>query len=308
MDERLDGRTLGAIAITLLFWSSAFAGIRAALPYYEPANLALLRFLVASAVLTVYAVATRMPLPAPRDLPGLALLGFVGITVYHVALTYGEVTVTAGAASLLIAAAPMFSALLAVLFLGERLKAWGWVGILVSFAGVALIAVGEGGGVRFDPGAALILLSAVCTSLYFVFQKPYFERYSSLQVTTYTIWAGTLFMLVFAPGLPADVASAPLNATLSVVYLGVFPAALSYVTWVYALSRAQASLVMSFLYVNPVLAIFVAWLWLAEIPTALSLAGGALALGGVIIVNTLGKQRAPAPGTLPAPEEAALLD
>ncbi len=289
MQQRLDGHTLAALFTTLLFWSSAFAGIRAGLRSYQPAHLALLCFLVASAVLAVFAAVTRMRLPRRKDLPGIAALGFVGITVYHVALSYGEVTVTAGAASLLIAAVPVFSALLATIALRERLRVWGWVGILISFAGVALIAVGEGGGVRFDPGAALVMLSALSSAVYFVFQKPYLGRYRSLEFTTYSIWAGTFLMLVFLPGLPASVRSAPLDATLSIVYLGIFPAAVAYATWNYALSKAPASIVSSFLYINPVLAIFVAWVWLGEVPTPLALVGGALALVGVVLINTKGK-------------------
>lgn len=125
MKERPDARTLAAIGVTLLPWASAFAAIRAGLTAYAPGTLALLRFLVASTVLGIYALATRMRLPALRDLPAMLLMGLVGITLYHVPLNYGEVTVTAGAASLLIASAPTFTALLATAFLGERLRVWG---------------------------------------------------------------------------------------------------------------------------------------------------------------------------------------
>ncbi len=293
MNKHLDARTLLALAVTLVLWSSAFAGIRAALRDFQPVHVALLRFLVASTVLGIHALVTRMRLPARRDLLSIAVLGLVGITGYHVTLNIGELTVTAGAASLLIAAVPIFSALLATVALRERLTVWGWVGIVVSFAGVALIALGEGSrsgsGFRFDPGAALILLSAMCSALYFVFQKPLLRRYTSLEFTTYSIWAGTLAMLVFLPGLPGEIGAAPLSATLTVVYLGVFPAAIAYATWNYALSRAPASIVSSFLYVNPVLTIFIAWVWLSEVPTVLALVGGAVALVGVVIVNTKGK-------------------
>jgi len=98
----IDFRLIIALIITLIFWASAFAGIRVGLKAYSPGNLVLLRFLTASIALSVYAIITRMPLPERKDLPAIFFLGFLGITVYHLALTYGELKVTAGSASLLI--------------------------------------------------------------------------------------------------------------------------------------------------------------------------------------------------------------
>jgi hypothetical protein len=93
------------------------------------------------------------------------------------------------------------------------------VGIGASFVGVALIALGEREGVHFDWGALLILLAAVSTSLYFVLQKRYLATYGALQLAAYSIWAGTLLMLVFSPGLIHQVRTSPIEATLAVVYL-----------------------------------------------------------------------------------------
>ncbi len=291
----LDGRTLLFILITIVLWASAFAAIRAGLASsthpggYQPGSLALLRFLTASAALAVYAAASRMPLPPLRDWLRLLPLGFVGITVYHVALNYGEVSVPAGPASFLINASPIFTALLATALLGERLKVWGWVGIIVSFIGVTIISLSKAEGFRFDPNALLILLAAFSGSLYFVLQKPLLKKYTALQMTSYGIWAGTLFMLVFLPELLGRLPTADPGATAAGLYLGIFPAALAYVTWTLVLAKLTASRTVSFLYLVPPLATLIAWLWLAEVPPLLALLGGAVALTGVIIVNTKGR-------------------
>jgi len=278
-------RTSLAIAAMLLMWASAFAAIRSALPSFPPGELALFRFLVASTTLGALSVARRSPLPRRRDIPMLIGMGIVGITVYHMALNYGQVTVTAGAASLLISSAPVFTSLLAVMLLGERLGPRGWLGIGVSFAGVALITLGEGKAFRIEPGALVILLAAVSASAYSVLQKRFIVRYPPLAFTTYVIWAGTIPLLVFLPGLLSALRDAPLGAVAAVVYLGVFPGGLAYVLWVYGLSRLPASNLVSYLYLSPVLAIGIAWLWLGEMPSWLSLGGGLVAVCGVALAN-----------------------
>lgn len=296
--------------MTLVFWSSAFTLIRIGLRALGPGELALARYLVASLAFAAIALATRMPLPRREDLGRIFALGFTGIGLYHTALNFGEVSVPAGTASLIIGAAPAFTALLSHRMLGERLNAWGWAGILVSFAGIALISVGAGGGHPgggaggwgISAGALAVLIAAIATSVFFVLQKPLYRRYGSLQLTTYFAWAGTLPMLVFAPGLAQQAASLPAEVLLAVIYLGLFPSAVAYVAWAFALSRAPAGLVTSLLYLNPPLALLIAWLALGEVPSGLELAGGALAVAGVVVVQRLGR---PAGVEAPAPARVA---
>jgi len=315
MSWRREPKTWAAIAVTLVLWASAFAGIKAGMRLtpagvpgpdgYGPGEVALLRFGVASLVLAVYAAFTRMRLPAKSDLPRIALAGFLGITVYHLALNFGEVRVSAGAAALLISAGPVFTAIMSVVFLRERITLTGWVGIAIAFAGVALISLGETGGFSFEPGALLVLLAAISTAAYFIVSKQGLRIYSPIEFTAYTIWAGTIPMLVFAPSLIAQIPQAAPSATLAIIYLGVFPAAVAYVLWSYALARMPASLLSTFLYLSPVLAMLIAWAWISEVPQALTIAGGLVAIAGVVLVQTKGQPRARAAEFATNPIEAS---
>jgi drug/metabolite transporter (DMT)-like permease len=285
-------RVLLALLVTVIFWASAFAGIRVGLQGYSPAHLAIVRFVVASAVLMVYAALSHFRLPQTRDIPGITLSGVLGITFYNIALNYGETKVPAGTASLLIASTPIWAVLFASVALKERVRIAGWFGILLSFTGAGIIALSEGHGVHLSKHALIIMAASLCSAIYIVMQKHYLSRYSALEFTAYSIWAGTLLMLPFSNGLLHAVAKASLSSTLAVVYLGVFPAAMAYVAWAYVLSHAPASRTASLLYLIPVFAIFIAWIWLREIPEPLSLLGGTIALAGVLVVNLLGRSPA----------------
>jgi drug/metabolite transporter (DMT)-like permease len=288
MTHKLTARGWLALLVCVTLWGSGFIGIRMALTAYSPSHLALLRFLAASATILVYALVAGVRLPARKDFAYILMMGFISISVYHVALNAGERTVTAGAASMLVASAPVFSALLARVALDERLRAWGWIGIAISFAGVSLIAIGEGGGMHFNRGAFLVLIAAISTGISVILQKHYLKTYNVTDFSTHLILAGTLFLLPFLPGLGTAIRHAPLKPTLAVVYLGVFPAAIAYLTWGYVLKRTPAAIAASSLYTVPIFAIIIGWAVLGEVPSMLSIVGGTLAFAGVTLVNTKG--------------------
>jgi drug/metabolite transporter (DMT)-like permease len=254
-------------------------------------HLVLLRFITASLVLLVAMAAARRRMLPPRAALGrVAVSGLAGFTVYHTALTLGERTVQANTASFIIAAAPLFTAVLGRIFLRERLAWLGWVGMSVSFLGVGVLS-GFGGHLRLN--ALLIVLSAISTAVYFVVEKPLLEQFGALEVTAWVTWAGTLPMLAYWPGVVGAVQHAPLPPLLWVLYIGIFPAALAYVTWSAALSAAPASKVAPLLYLNPILASVQAWVILRERPGWNLAAGGLMILAGVFLIQRRGRESGP---------------
>ena len=283
LKSSIDWLSMIALIVTLLAWSTAFAAIKAALFHYSPLHLVVLRFIISSLMLLPF-VLFKFGLPDFRDIPFILFLGATGMLLCHIPLCIGEQTVSAGAASLLMATAPVFTAIIAAAVLKEKMTFLGWISIATSFLGAAAIALGEGEfGLSF--GALWVLCAAFMESFYFVFQKKLLPKYGAFRLTTYVIISSTVLMLFFGKGLLNAVAMAPLSAPFTVAYLAIFPTCIAYASWAYATSRNPASLVAGSLFLKPALAIFIAWIWLEEIPSLLSIAGGAIAIMGVWLLQ-----------------------
>jgi drug/metabolite transporter (DMT)-like permease len=279
-----------AVAVSVLSWASACPMIRVGMRELGPLELAAARFAVASVPALAWLTIRQPPLPTRGDAVRFLICGLIGISVYNGLLNQGERTVSAGAAAFIVNVAPILTAILATLFLRERFSAWGWGGALISFAGVGLIALGQPSGLAFGGGASLVAGAALCTASYFVLQRPLVPRYGALACTAYTLLAGALFLLPFLPGaLPQLVAPGATRLAATVVALGVFPAAIGYAAWTYALGRFGAARAANFLYLVPPVAALVGYAALGESLSALTLVGGAIAILGVVIVNSLGR-------------------
>ncbi|OGT53370.1 MAG: hypothetical protein A3E84_01675 [Gammaproteobacteria bacterium RIFCSPHIGHO2_12_FULL_42_13] len=276
-----------SLITAVLFWASAFVAIRAALQGgYSPGGLALMRYLIASlCMLSVFLSLKSTVSITRRDKMSLLVIGMIGIGCYNVTLNYSELTVSSGIASFIVSQSPLITTLLAVIFLNERVSKYGILGFFISISGVALITLGEQETFRWGQGMICILLATLVGSLYSILQKPYAKKYHAIEVTAYVIWGGALPLLFYLPNLIHDLSRASAAAHWATLYLGIFPAAISYIAWSYALAEIPASRAVSFLYFSPFIATFLGWLWLDEVPVSLSFLGGVLAVIGVWLVN-----------------------
>ncbi|MFC7306889.1 DMT family transporter [Streptomyces monticola] len=273
-----------AAAVTVVLWASAFVSIRSAGEAYSPGALALGRLLAGTVTIGLIWAVRREGLPPRAAWPGIAVAGVLWFGLYMVCLNWGERLVDAGTAALVVNIGPILMALLGALFLKEALPPRLLAGMAVSFGGAVVVGLsmsGEGNASLL--GIALCLVAALTYATGVVVQKPALRHASPLQVTTFGCAIGAAACLPFAGVLVDEAAHAPLSATLNMVYLGVFPTALAFTTWAYALARTTAGRMGATTYAVPAIVVLMSWIALDEVPGWLTLGGGLICLAGVAV-------------------------
>ena len=280
---------------TVVFWALAAPLTQIARECFSPGPLGFLRYLTASCLLLPIAVLCRFPLPRRRDLPWFLLSGFFGFFLYMLTFNRGQALVTAATGSLVIATAPVITALLARFVYDEALRPLQWAAIVLEFLGVAVLALLKGA-FSANPGLLWMALAALSMSTYNLLQRRLTKTYSGLQCSAYSIMAGTLLLAVFAPSALGEAAEASLRSWVCLLLLGTACGVLAYVSWAMAFSRAkQTSQVSNYMFLNPFLASLFGFLIAGELPDLAMLLGGAVILGGMLLFHR-GAARSPVPG------------
>lgn len=250
----------------------------------------------------------RLPLPRGRGwwpVLGYGVLWFAG---YTVVLNAAEHHLDAGTAALLVNVGPLLVAMAAGLLFGEGFPRPLVIGMLVAFAGVLVIALGGVGAHSDGLGIVLGLVTAVLYAGGVLTQKVALARpvadggTDALTATWLGAVIGTVATLPFAPAAVGEYARASTGAVLAVVYLGVFPTAVAFTLWAYALRRTSAGRTATSTLAVPAIVVLLSWLLLHEVPTGWAVVGGVLALGGVAISRRRGAAATAAPPAAPLPE------
>ena len=278
----------GAVAagITVLLWASAFVGIRAAGEDLSAGPLTLGRVLVGAVVLGLLVAHRRDALPPRRDVPRLLVVGLLWFGAYNVLLNAAEQRIDAGTAAMLVNVGPVLIAVLAGVVLHEGFPRSLVVGCAIAFAGAVVIGFATSErGVEGGWGAVLCVAAAAAYAVAVVAQKPLLEHSSGLQVTFLACAIGAVACLPFTPALVSELGDASAESIAWTVYLGIFPTAIGFTTWAYALKRTSAGKMGATTYLVPPIAILLGWILLGETPPALAFVGGVLCLAGVAVTR-----------------------
>ena len=277
---------VAAMAAVLVLWASAFVAIRHLGHDVTPGALSLGRLLVAALALTVLLLRSTRSRMTRNEVLLLLLCGVSWFGIYNIALNDSERRIDAATAAMLVQVGPIVVALLAAVFLGERLTGWLLAGIAVAFAGVVVIGMAmRGDGGSDVSGVLLALLAAVTYAIGVVSQKVLLRRLSGLEVVCYACWIGVVVCLPWSGDLVHLLRHGEAADLGWIGYLGLFPTAVAFSLWAFALRHTDAGKQAITTFLVPLITTVMAWLLLDEVPPALAFAGGALCVVGVLVTR-----------------------
>lgn len=281
------------VFFAVVVWGASFIATKVALADISPITIVWLRFAMGVIILGVaVAVRRQFALPNKNEWGYFALLGFLGITFHQWLQSNGLITSEASTTAWIVATTPVFMALLGWLVLKEGLGRIRIFGILLAFMGVLLvvsdgdvtsISIGKFGA----PGDILILISAVNWAVFSTLSRRGLKSHPASLMMFYVMSLGWIFTsLLFIPSHGfSEIPHLTLTGWVGVLFLGIFCSGLAYIAWYDALQALSAAQTGAFLYIEPLVAVIVAALVLAEPVTWASLLGGAVILLGVWLVN-----------------------
>ncbi len=253
-----------------------------------PLEVAFWRAAFGSVLFGLHTVLTRAPRVARSDWPAMALFGLLGVSLFYSAYLLAVEEGGAALSAVLLYTAPAWVAGMSALWLSERMTARKLAAVGLTIAGVAVIALGGGGAVRFSVAAlAWGLVAGWCYALYYPFGKRYFARYAPAGVYALALPVGALGLLPFVA-----FATKSLVAWAAIGWLSVFSTYLAYLFYGLGLQRLEATRASIIATLEPVIAAGVAYLWWDERFGLWGYAGAVLILAGVLLAVT-GRRRGP---------------
>jgi drug/metabolite transporter (DMT)-like permease len=281
-------------AVIYLTWGTTYFAIRKGVEHLPPALFGGTRIALAGLLMFGFLWLRGTPLRlSRRDFLLTALVGSLFFVCGNGLISAGQKHVPSGVTSVLVASVPLWVALAEMCWpLGERLRAVGWLGLLVGMIGVGLLLVPritDPAAIFHDIGPLLILGSSLAWAVGSVVVRHHRTKIPPVNSAAYQMVLGGLALVLIglAAGEAGQLHADQFNTTslIAFLYLLVIGSLLGFVTFNWLLGHVSAALVGTYSYVNPLVAILVGWLLGGEEVTPWTLAGVVVILGGVALVR-----------------------
>ena len=298
---QVDRRVWLALAIVYVVWGSTYLGIDLAVRTIPPFLMAAVRFLIAGGLLYAWAVrrGDRSDKPSARQWLSAFLIAAPMLAVGNAAVGWAEQTIDTGTASLIIASVPLWMALLDRVFYGQRLARVVVTGLVVGFAGVGLL-VAPGGSGGFSRAAIVLVFSSLAWAIGSLYSRTAPQPSRPLVSAGMQMLAGGAILAVVS-GASGELSSFSVGAVsleswLGLAYLVVFGSLIAFTSYMWLLRNAPTTLVGTYAYVNPFVAVLLGTVVLGEPLGWRTLVGGGIVIAAVALIV-----RAPRP----KPEQSA---
>lgn len=286
--------------IAAIFWGVSFVATKAALRDVSPWTLIVVRFAFGVAILVFAAWRLHLiKLVSARDFFSLAILGAIAIAIHQGLQATGLTLTSASSMAWLVGLTPVFTAILAWLFLHERVGSLKVFGLAIAFAG-AIVVVTKG---MLSPetlhlpstfGDLLALASSLNWAIFSIASKPLLRRLPPTLMMAYVMVIGWVLILPFW-GIGQgwnEIGNLTTTGWLAITFLGICCSGIAYIFWYDALAHIDASEVSAFIYLEPLVTVVVAGIVLGEPFTLVTFLGGLTILFGVYLVNRPAKRAA----------------
>ena len=271
--------------IAIFFWATAFVLTKVVLKEVDVTILGVLRYFFASIIVIFILIKKKIPLPKVKDIPAFIFAGFSGYAGYIVLFNIATLLSSPSTLSVINALAPAITAIVAYFIFNEKIKIIGWISMGISFCGILILTLWNGT-LTVNKGVIYMLIGCVLLSLYNISQRYLTKKYSSFDVSMYSMLIGGILLVVYSPSSVRNIFSISFNSLILIIYMSVFPSIISYFFWTKAFEIAKHTTeVTSFMFVTPVLATLMGIIILGDIPKLSTLIGGIIIILGMVLFN-----------------------
>ena len=271
--------------IAIFFWATAFVLTKVVLKEVDVTILGVLRYFFASIIVIFILIKKKIPLPKVKDIPAFIFAGFSGYAGYIVLFNIATLLSSPSTLSVINALAPAITAIVAYFIFNEKIKLIGWLSMSISFCGILILTLWDGV-LTVNKGILYMLAGCLLLSLYNISQRYLTKKYSSFDVSMYSMLIGGILLVIYSPSSITNMFSISFTSLILIIYMSIFPSIISYFFWTKAFELAKNTTeVTSFMFVTPVLATLMGIIILGDIPKLSTLVGGVVIILGMILFN-----------------------